>query len=336
LAIAKRNTPIDKEPEMAPSNVTANDQYLRRLETELQEKESLVRGIYDRANQTNRDINEEEGVMVAECRSRMEVIKDQMEQAQDVNRIAYETRAKGQAVDQAISIMRGKPHQSEVEYRSAGEYMIDMWHSAQGGREASDRLEVYSRAADHQRTGDSLGVIPDPIVGPVIDFIDAARPLVSTLGVLPLTSATFYRPVVTQHPTVGFQGAAGGPADEKSELDSQKMIINRLTVNAKTLGGYVNVSRQAIDFSSPSALDLVVNGPVPAVRHRDRGPGRHRAELDHDPRPSATAPTRPATPSRPRSGKRSARCTPRSRAWASWPSPSRPTCSASSARCSRR
>lgn len=245
---------------MAPSNVTANDQYLRRLETELQEKESLVRGIYDRANQTNRDINEEEGLMVAECRSRMEVIKEQMEQAQDVNRIAYETRAKGQAVDQAISIMRGKPHQSEVEYRSAGEYMIDMWHSAQGGREASDRLEVYSRAADHQRTGDSLGVIPDPIVGPVIDFIDAARPLVSTLGVLPLTSATFYRPVVTQHPTVGFQGVSGGPSDEKSELDSQKMIINRLTVNAKTLGGYVNVSRQAIDFSSPSALDLVVNG----------------------------------------------------------------------------
>jgi hypothetical protein len=188
------------------------------------------------------------------------VIKGQMDQAQEVNRIAYETRSKGRAVDQAIAIMKGKPDTGDVEYRSAGEYMIDMWNSAQGSQAAGDRLEVYSRAADHQRTGDSLGVIPDPIVGPVIDFIDAARPLVSTLGTLPLNNATFYRPVVTQHPTVGPQGALGGPADEKSELDSQKMVINRLTVNAKTLGGYVNVSRQAIDFSSPSALDLVVNG----------------------------------------------------------------------------
>lgn len=245
---------------MAQSNATASDEYIRRLETELREKESLVRGVYDRANASSRDINEEEGEMVAECRGRMEVIKGQMEQAQEVNRIAYETRSKGRAVDQAIAVMKGKPETGDVEYRSAGAYMLDMWNSAQGSQAAADRLEVYMRAVAHEKTGDVLGVIPDPIVGPVIDFIDAARPLVQALGTLPLTSSTFYRPVVTQHPTVGFQGTAGGPADEKSELDSQKMIINRLTVNAKTLGGYVNVSRQAIDFSSPSALDLVVNG----------------------------------------------------------------------------
>lgn len=242
------------------SNATSSDEYIRRLERELQEKESLVRGIYERANAASRDVNEEEGQMVAECRGRMEAIKDQMEQAQEVNRIAYETRSKGRAVDQAIATMKGKPESGEVEYRSAGEYMIDMWNSAQGSQAAADRLEVYARAADHQRTTDTLGVIPDPIVGPVIDFIDAARPLVSTLGTLPLTNATFYRPIVTQHPTVGLQGNNGAAADEKSELDSQKMTIGRLTVHARTLGGYVNVSRQSIDFSSPSALDLVVNG----------------------------------------------------------------------------
>ena len=245
---------------MAPSNATASDEYIRRLDNELREKESLVRGVYDRANASSRDINEEEGEMVSECRGRMEQLKGQMDQAQEVNRIAFETRSKGRAVDQAISVMRGSPDATEVEYRSAGEFMIDMWNSAQGNKSAQDRLEVYNRAAEHQKTGDSLGVIPDPIVGPVIDFIDAARPLVSTLGTMALNNATFYRPVVTQHTTVGSQGAAGAAADEKSELDSQKMVIERLTVNAKTLGGYVNVSRQAIDFSSPSALDLVVNG----------------------------------------------------------------------------
>lgn len=242
------------------SNITAGDEYIQRLDRELEQKESLVRGIYQRANAASRDLNEEEGEMVVEARGRMEKIQKELDQAQEVNRIAYETRSKGRAVDQAIAVMKGKPDANSVEYRSVGAYMLDMWNSAQGSRDASDRLEVYSRAAQHQKTSDSLGVIPDPIVGPVIDFIDAARPLVSTIGTLALNSATFYRPIVTQHPAVAVQGTAGGPADEKTELVSQKMKIERKTVNAKTLGGYVNVSRQAIDFSSPSALDLVVNG----------------------------------------------------------------------------
>jgi len=38
------------------------------------------------------------------------------------------------------------------------------------------------------------------------------------------------------------------------------MVVTRKTVTAKTYGGYVNVSRQLVDFSNPSALDLVVNG----------------------------------------------------------------------------
>lgn len=242
------------------SNITAGDEYIQRLDRELEQKESLVRGIYQRANAAGRDLNDEEGEMVVEARGRMEKIQSELDQAQEVNRIAYETRSKGRAVDQAIAIMKGKPDASQIEYRSVGAYMLDMWNSAQGSRDATDRLEVYGRAADHQRTGDSIGVIPDPIVGPVIDFIDAARPLVSSIGTMPLNNATFYRPIVTQHTAVALQGAAGGPADEKSELVSQKMKIERKVVNAKTLGGYVNVSRQAIDFSSPSALDLVVNG----------------------------------------------------------------------------
>jgi hypothetical protein len=40
---------------------------------------------------------------------------------------------------------------------------------------------------------------------------------------------------------------------------SQKMLITRLTANAVTYGGYVNVSRQNIDFSSPQVLDIIIN-----------------------------------------------------------------------------
>jgi hypothetical protein len=58
---------------------------------------------------------------------------------------------------------------------------------------------------------------------------------------------------------VAAQGTAGAAADEKSELVSQKMTIARLTGNAVTYGGYVNVSRQNIDFSSPQMMDAIVN-----------------------------------------------------------------------------
>jgi hypothetical protein len=74
-----------------------------------------------------------------------------------------------------------------------------------------------------------------------------------------MTSATFYRPKVTQHTAIAKQGAGGLAADEKTELTSQKMLITRLTATAVTYGGYVNVSRQNMDFSSPQAMDIVIN-----------------------------------------------------------------------------
>jgi hypothetical protein len=74
-----------------------------------------------------------------------------------------------------------------------------------------------------------------------------------------MPSATWHRPKVTQHTSVAAQGSAGAASDEKTELVSQKMTITRLDGNAVTYGGYVNVSRQNIDFSTPSAMDAIVN-----------------------------------------------------------------------------
>ena len=59
---------------------------------------------------------------------------------------------------------------------------------------------------------------------------------------------------MTQHTNVAVQ-----PVGEKNELVSQKMTIAKLTVTANTYGGYVNVSRQDIDWSTPSIMDIVIN-----------------------------------------------------------------------------
>jgi len=95
--------------------------------------------------------------------------------------------------------------------------------------------------------------LPTPIIGPVVNFIDAARPLVSALGPRQLPGTGFSRPKVTQHTAVGVQSA------EKAELTSQFMTISKLTVTPQTIGGYVNVSRQSIDWSQPAVMDLVIS-----------------------------------------------------------------------------
>jgi hypothetical protein len=185
----------------------------------------------------------------------MEAINDRLTSYDKTEQVLtqFDTRAK--ELDQAIATRRHEP--GGVKYGSAGEYMVDVIAAMKGSRDSLQRLEVFTRAAAHQKTADNLGVVPDPIIGPVVNFTDSARPLVNLVGPRPLTNATWHRPRVTQRTAVGVQGAAGAAGDEKAELSSQKMTITRLTANAVTYGGYVNVSRQDIDFSSPQIMDII-------------------------------------------------------------------------------
>lgn len=240
-------------------NSHANDAMIRRLEKELEERNSYVQGLIAHVQDAERDLNDTEKASLIEARSRMGAIKDQIDQLEETAQIASQVEQRAKDVDNAITSAR-RGGAGPVEYRSAGAFLVDLVAARGGSRDAKERLDLYERAADHQKTGDNPGIVPDPIVGEVINFIDAARPIVSFIGTMPLTTATWHRPRVTQQPAVAAQGAAGAAADEKAELTSQKMLITRLTGNAVTYGGYVNVSRQNIDFTSPQALDMVING----------------------------------------------------------------------------
>ena len=107
--------------------------------------------------------------------------------------------------------------------------------------------------AAHQTTTNAAGVVPQEVVGPVINFIDSSRPLVTALGPRQLEGGpNFFRPRVTTHTSVAKQTA------EKAEFSSTAMVIDKLTATVDTYGGYVNVSRQIIDWSTPSIMDIVV------------------------------------------------------------------------------
>jgi HK97 family phage major capsid protein len=241
------------------TNSHANDAMIRRLEKELEERNSAAQAIIANAQGAERDLNDPEKETLAGLRDRMTELRGQLTELESTAEIATQVGARLKQIDQTISTAR-RTGSKVVEYRSAGEYMVEAIAAHNGSRQAQERLEVFHREADHQLTGDNLGVIPDPIVGNVINFIDAARPLVSAIGPMSLPSNTFYRPKVTQHTAVGRQtDGATAEVVEKVELESQKMLITRLTVNSDTYGGYVNVSRQNIDFSSPQIMDLIVN-----------------------------------------------------------------------------
>jgi HK97 family phage major capsid protein len=235
----------------------ASDAMIGRLQNELEEKNSYIQGLIGGAQDKERDLTDAESAQLVEARGRIEYLSKQLETLSTTTELAAQVHARSRDLDVAVS--RARRGLDEVEYRSAGAYLLDQYKASVNDRDARERLEMYERAAAHQKTTDNTGLEPDPVVGDVINFIDNARPIVSFLGARPMLSANWHRPKVTQHTTVGKQGTGGLAADEKSELVSQKMTITRIDGAAVTYGGYVNVSRQNIDFSNSAAMDAIVN-----------------------------------------------------------------------------
>jgi HK97 family phage major capsid protein len=232
---------------------------ISRIEKEIEERDAFIQGVIGGAQDAERDLTDSEQELTTEARKRVENCTKQLDTLYEARERTSAARKRADDVQREMAKLRNEVDNGPVEYRSTGHYLTDYIAGATGSRSAMERLELYTRAAAHQKTTDNLGVIPDPVIGDVLNFIDSSRPIVTALGPRDMPSATWYRPKVTQHVTVALQGSAGGAADEKAELSSQKMTITRLTGNAVTYGGYVNVSRQNIDFSSPGMFDAIVN-----------------------------------------------------------------------------
>ena len=224
------------------------DQMIARYAGEIEERQTFLDGIVEGAESASRDLTTQEMELVTRARDRIHEVNGLIGPLADAARIAAESRERIARL--APATMTNRP--SVIEYRSAGAYAIDMWRAGLGQEEARERLELFHRAAAHQTTADNPGLLPDSIIGPVVSFVDSNRPIVNLLGARQLPSGSWSRPTVTQHTTVQPQTA------EKTELASQKMTINKVPVSPITYGGYVNVSRQDIDWTVPQVMDIVI------------------------------------------------------------------------------
>lgn len=232
--------------------MSTTDSMLARYQGELEEKSTLLESIVEEAERSGRDLNAQEMEMLGRTRDRINAINEQVDPLRQAAQIAAESRLRTEQIADQFRLARGGDTLRSVEYRSAGAYVMDRWRAGLGQEEAVQRIDLYHRAAAHQTTADNPGLLPAEILGPVINFVDSARPLVTAFGVRQLPNGSWSRPKVTQHTSVDVQ------AGEKTELVSQKMTITKVPVTAVTYGGYVNVSRQDIDWSQPGIMDIII------------------------------------------------------------------------------
>jgi HK97 family phage major capsid protein len=235
-----------------PANAQT-DAMIARLEAELEERSTFIEGLIAGAQDGNRDLNTQEMELIGTARARITALGEQLTPLRETSRIAIESRNRASEINAEIQGARQRQGVGAVEYRSAGAYVMDVIRAGTGNSQAAERLEVFHRAAAHQTTADNPGLLPEQILGPVVNFIDTARPVVAALGPRNLPSGAWSRPRITQHTLVGAQTA------EKTELPSRKLILGKVPVAGDTYGGYVNVSRQNIDWSMPQILDIVIN-----------------------------------------------------------------------------
>jgi len=138
---------------------------------------------------------------------------------------------------------------------SPGEYLSALKRGGSDFAQLNANIQRIAAATGDVVVSDAGGVVPVPILGPVIQDIDARRPIVSALGTrgMPDAGATFIRPYVKVHSSVGEQ------ANELGSLSTADFEVDDIVVTKKTFGGKHVLSEQVIDWSSPSMLDQAIS-----------------------------------------------------------------------------
>lgn len=124
-----------------------------------------------------------------------------------------------------------------------------------GGSRWDDMQHILRAAAPDVTTTDTPGVLPVPILGPVYNNFIGRRPVVDAIGAraMPGGGKVFIRPKVVTHTSISAQ------ASENATLDDGTLVVDDLQVTKGTFGGYVELSEQAVDFTDPAILTVLLD-----------------------------------------------------------------------------
>jgi HK97 family phage prohead protease len=149
-----------------------------------------------------------------------------------------------------------------------GEYMAAMHIGGETFRNVAAAAQEFAKAnqtalqaaAGDVTTGDTLGLLPVPVLAPVFADLNYNRPVVAAIGARAMpdggNSKTFIRPTWTTHPSVAAQSS------ELSGASATTPVIASNVVTKTTLAGQVTLSVQDIDFTSPGAMQIILQDLV--------------------------------------------------------------------------
>jgi HK97 family phage prohead protease len=148
---------------------------------------------------------------------------------------------------------------------SAGEFMaayhiggdtFKNMNAAVADYSASKRTALQAAAGDIITT-DTPGLLPVPVLLPLVQDLNFLRPVVEAVGARAYPDngqqKTFIRPTITTHTSVAAQ------ANELAAVSATTMVIASNSVSKTTLAGQVTLSAQDISFTSGPAMSLILN-----------------------------------------------------------------------------
>jgi hypothetical protein len=115
---------------------------------------------------------------------------------------------------------------------------------------ARARLDLLKRTPANTLSSNVAGLIPEQHIAQIFQVINRSRPLVASATNVSLNRGALNFPKITQRPVVAVQ------ATQKTEAGNTGMIVGMETATASTYLGGGDLSWQAINWSSPDALQL--------------------------------------------------------------------------------
>lgn len=227
---------------------------LAALRDEFNVTRSAIEAIEELAVSEARDLNDDETAKVDELYARAEDVKGRIEPLAERERMLAST------AETISRIQSARPNPAydrkpapEVKLPTAEEYIIGYLRSCRdpGSQDAID----FQRSVAQVVLADTPGIVPVPIVGPMINLLaDDRRPVFDSFTSRPMPAAgkSFLRPRLTQRTLVGEQTA------EFQQLASRKFTVTSDEVSKTTWGGVLELSQQDIDWTDPAVLSLVL------------------------------------------------------------------------------
>lgn len=268
---------------------------LDRLRAERQQCVDFVQRTLDEVETKKRDLSDTEQEALERQKGRLRELDAQIKPLADFEALVEADRSAANSYRPSVPAPTGDSGSGQAagggqfrteprahEYKTRGQVVVDQIMLRTGqfemagtktsvseemAQRAKDRLmgaglafpgmsDEYAKRIVNNVTGDMPGLLPKPIIGAVDNNLDAARPFISSIGgakdMSDIPGKVFTRPVITSHTTSAKQ------TTEKSELASSKLVIGGVDFTKETHGGTVDVARQLIDWSSPSAWDALL------------------------------------------------------------------------------